>query len=319
MGQAASAFSSDSWTRRAWARLREYGELVRFSHTIFALPFALLSTFWATFSVAPDKAGTPNFPVRWIAMLLCMVTARSFAMAINRVVDAQWDAANPRTAGRPIPAGKISRGSAIRFAALCALGFLSSTALFLPNRWPLLLSMPVLLWLAGYSYAKRFTSAAHFWLGSALMLAPICAWIGLRGEWLASHPSDLLAPSILGAAVFFWVSGFDLIYACQDAGFDRSAGLHSIPARWGIPAALQTAKWLHLGMWLLLAILPWAAPTIGLGWIWWGALLVIAVLLVYEHRIVRPEDLRRVDLAFFRLNGWISLILSVCGILDLFL
>jgi 4-hydroxybenzoate polyprenyltransferase len=252
-------------------------------------------------------------------MLLCMVTARSFAMAVNRVVDAKWDAKNPRTAGRPIPAGKISRGAAIGFAAVCALGFVACTALFLPNRWPLFFSLPVLVWLAGYSYAKRFTSGAHFWLGSALMLAPICAWIGIRGEWLAGHPGDLIAPSLLGAAVFFWVSGFDLIYACQDAGFDRSTGLHSIPARWGIPAALQLAKWLHLGMWLLLATLPWAAPTIGLGWIWWGALVAIAALLAYEHRIVRPEDLRRVDLAFFRLNGWISLILCVCGILDLFL
>ncbi|MFM8406209.1 MAG: UbiA-like polyprenyltransferase [Pirellulaceae bacterium] len=319
MGQVASAFSIESSTKRAWSRIREYGELVRFSHTIFALPFALLSTFWATFSVLPDKSSSPNYPVRWIAMLLCMVTARSFAMAFNRVADAKWDAANPRTAGRPIPAGKISRGAAARFTALCAIGFISSTALFFPNRWPLYLSIPVLVWLAGYSYAKRFTSAAHFWLGSALMLAPICAWIGLRGEWLAGHPSDLLAPSILGAAVFFWVSGFDLIYACQDAGFDRNAGLHSIPANWGIPVALQAAKWLHLGIWLLLALLPWAAPAIGLSWIWWGALGVIAGLLVYEHRIVRPEDLRRVDLAFFRLNGWISLILSVGGILDLFL
>lgn len=319
MGQVASVFSIDSWFKGAWSRLKEYGELVRFSHTIFALPFALLSTFWATFSAAPDKAISPNYPIRWIAMLLCMVTARSFAMAINRVVDAKWDAENPRTAGRPIPAGRISRDAAVRFAIGCAVGFITCTALFLPNRWPLFLSIPVLVWLAGYSYAKRFTSAAHFWLGSALMLAPICAWIGLRGEWLASHPSDLLAPSILGAAVFFWVSGFDLIYACQDAGFDRTAGLHSIPARWGIPAALQTAKWLHFGMWLLLALLPWASPAIGLGWIWWGALLVIAALLVYEHRIVRPEDLRRVDVAFFRLNGWISLILCVCGILDLFL
>jgi 4-hydroxybenzoate polyprenyltransferase len=319
MGQAVSALSTDSWTKRAWTRVREYGELVRFSHTIFALPFALLSTFWATFSVAPEKATSPNYPVRWIAMLLCMVTARSFAMAFNRVVDAKWDAANPRTAGRPIPAGTISPGAAIRFAALCAVGFVSSTGLFLPNRWPLLLSIPVLIWLAGYSFAKRFTTAAHFWLGSALMLAPICAWIGLRGEWLAAHPGDLLAPAILGAAVFFWVSGFDLIYACQDAGFDRTAGLYSIPAKWGVPAALQAAKWLHLAMWLLLAILPWAAPTIGLGAIWWGALLLIAALLAYEHRIVQPEDLRRVDLAFFRLNGWISLILCVCGILDLFL
>jgi 4-hydroxybenzoate polyprenyltransferase len=319
MGQSASSFPVDSWTKRVLGRLWAYGELVRFSHTIFALPFALLSTVWATFSVAPDQVVAPNYPVRWIAMLLCMVTARSFAMAVNRVADAKWDAANPRTAGRSIPAGKISRAAAVRFAWLCALGFIVSASLFLPNRWPLFLSIPVLVWLAGYSYAKRFTSAAHFWLGSALMLAPICAWIGLRGEWLADHPSDLIAPSILGAAVFFWVSGFDLIYACQDAGFDRTAGLQSIPANWGVPAALRAAKWLHFGMWLLLAILPWVAPTIGLGWIWWGALLVIAGLLSYQHWIVRPEDLRRVDLAFFQLNGWISLILSVCGTLDLFL
>src|SRR6476646_8894483 len=181
--------------------------MIRFSHTLAAH--------------RPD--GWHAFARDWLGILLCMATARSAAMAFNRLADRHIDARNPRTAGRHLPSGQLTVASVAFFTIACSAAFVASTLLFLPNRLPLLLSVPVLLWLLGYSYAKRFTSLAHFWLGAALMLAPIAAWIALRGDlrW---------PPVLLGLAVLFWVAGFDIIYACQDVAFDREAGLHSIPA-----------------------------------------------------------------------------------------
>src|SRR3954454_9918054 len=189
-------------------KLRDLLGLVRFSHTLFALPFALLGAALA--ARGPD--GWHGRWRDWLGILLCMATARSAAMAFNRLVDRRIDALNPRTATRHIPSGQLSAASVLVFWAVCSAGFVASTLLFLPNRWPLMLSVPVLAWLCGYSFAKRFTSLAHVWLGSALMLAPIAAWVALRG--------DLRWPPVwLGLAVLFWVSGFDVIYACQDVEF----------------------------------------------------------------------------------------------------
>ena len=181
--------------------------------------------------------------------------------------------------------------------------------MFLPrNPWPLILSVPVLLWLLGYSYAKRFTSAAHFWLGAALAMAPIAAWIAIRG-------SIGLPPLILGLGVLFWVSGFDIIYACQDFAFDRAAGLHSVPARLGLRGALRLAAFCHLLMVASLIALGLSYP--GLGPIYFTGVALVALLLVYEHALVRPDDLTRVNVAFFQVNIAISLGLLAVSVADL--
>ncbi len=282
----------------------ELGGMIKFSHTLFALPFALLATAMA--AKGPD--GWDGSPRKWIGILLCMATARSAAMAFNRLVDRQIDAGNPRTAMRHLPAGRLSVASVVLFTLVTSVGFVASTALFLPNRWPLILAVPVLLWLLGYSFAKRFTSLAHFWLGAALMMAPIASWIAFRGN-LA------VPPVLLGLAVLFWVAGFDVIYACQDADFDREAGLRSIPSRLGVTNALRLAAMSHAVMILLLVGLGLADPSLGL--IYFAGVGVVALLLIYEHAIVRPDDLTRVNVAFFQVNIGISLGLLAVGLVDL--
>ncbi len=194
-------------------------------------------------------------------------------MAFNRLVDAQIDAANPRTAGRHLPAGILSRRSVWVFTVLCSIGFIASTLLFLPNLVPVIAAVPVLLFLCGYSLAKRFTSAAHLWLGIALSLSPICVWLAIRGNEALQHPADLLAPLVLAAAVAAWVTGFDIIYACQDADYDQATGLHSIPARFGVAGALRIAAACHLLMLGILALLPLAASASGN----WAAVLGFSV------------------------------------------
>jgi 4-hydroxybenzoate polyprenyltransferase len=288
--------------------IRHLLELIRFSHTIFALPFALFASVMAW--------RITDF--RWrdlLGILLCMVTARSFAMSFNRLADQRLDGENPRTAGRHLPAGILSAPQVTLFAGASAIGFLASTLLFLPNRSPLYLSIPVLAFLGGYSYAKRFTALTHFWLGTALALSPVAAWIAIRGETALAHPAELLPALVLGGAVLTWVAGFDIIYACQDFDADRAAGLHSIPAARGIPIALRVAAASHLLTVILLACLPLAYPL--LGWLYWLGLAAVAALLVYEHALVRPDDLSRVNAAFFHVNAVISMGLFVIGSLDL--
>ncbi|MDG3004089.1 UbiA-like polyprenyltransferase [Paludisphaera mucosa] len=289
----------------ALRRVRDYLELVRFSHTLFALPFALMGALLA----ACGPEGLRGRPRDWLGILLCMTTARSAAMAFNRLVDRDVDAGNPRTAGRHIPRGALSPAAVALFTVLCAAAFVASTLLFLPNPWPLRLAVPVLLWLLGYSYTKRFTSLAHFWLGASLSLAPIAAWIALRGDiaW---------APAWLGLAVFWWVAGFDLIYACQDAEYDRSVGLNSVPARLGVAGALRLAAFCHA---LMVAALIGLGVSYPLGAIYYVGVAAAAVLLVYEHSLVRPDDLDRVNLAFFHVNVIISMGLLVVTLFDLFL
>lgn len=285
-------------------RVRDYLELVRFSHTLFALPFALMGALLAAFG--PN--GLEGSPRAWLGILLCMATARSAAMAFNRLVDRHVDARNPRTAGRHIPRGALTPGAVAGFTLVCSAAFVGSTLLFLPNPWPLRLSIPVLLWLLGYSYTKRFTSLAHFWLGVSLSLAPIAAWIALRG--------DIAWPPIwLGLAVFWWVSGFDLIYACQDADYDRSAGLRSIPAKLGVAGALRLAAVCHALMVVGLIGLGLSYP---LGMIYYIGVFAAALLLIYEHSLVRPDDLDRVNEAFFHVNVIISVGLLIVTLLDLF-
>ncbi len=236
-------------------------------------------------------------------------------MAFNRLADARIDAANPRTALRHIPAGSLGRGAVVIFAAICSTAFIAGTLLFLPNRLPLLLSVPVLLFLLAYSYTKRFTSLSHFWLGLSLMLAPVSAWIAIRGQFVIAHLSDLAPAVVLGGAVMLWVAGFDIIYACQDADFDRSHGLHSVPAGWGVRAALRLAAMCHAGMICLLTALPLVYNRFG--WFYWTGATAVAGLLVYEHRLVRPDDLTRVNQAFFNVNAVVSIGLLFVGMIDL--
>jgi 4-hydroxybenzoate polyprenyltransferase len=246
-----------------------------------------------------------------------MITARSFAMAFNRLADRHIDASNPRTAGRHLPAGILSVPQVTAFAILCAIGFVASTLLFLPNRLPLFLSIPVLAFLAEYSFTKRFTALAHFWLGAALALSPVAAWIAIRGETVLANPADLLPAIVLGGAVLTWVAGFDIIYACQDYDVDVAAGHHSIPARLGIPNSLRLAALCHLLTVVALACLPLVYPLFGV--LYWAATGAVAALLIYEHALVRPNDLSRVNAAFFNVNAIISIGLFLVGSLDLLL
>lgn len=290
--------------------------LVRFSHTVFAMPFAMISVLaaWSLDSVGGGTASEAgSLPAGWLlpltGVVVCMVTARTAAMAFNRLVDRDIDAANPRTASRHLPSGELSVEQVMALVAGSCVAFILGTLLFLPNWLPLVLALPVLAWLLGYSYAKRFTMLAHIWLGAALGMAPVAAWIALRGQAVLADPADLLPAVILGAAVMLWVAGFDIIYACQDAAFDHQRGLHSIPAVLGVRRALMVAAGLHAIMLLLLAGLPWAIPALGM--IYWTALGVIAVLLIWEHSLVRPHDLSRVNAAFFTANAIIGAVLLV--------
>jgi 4-hydroxybenzoate polyprenyltransferase len=279
-------------------RVRALLEMIRFSHTLFALPFALLSAV-----LAWREAGLGSFPVQLTGILLCMVFGRSAAMAFNRLADRDIDAANPRTAQRHIPAGKLSLMTVGLFLAGCVAGFFASTLLFLladpANPWPLYLSAPVLAFICAYSFTKRFTALSHFWLGASLLLAPLGAWIAILG------PVKLEVPLVLGLAVLFWVAGFDILYACQDVDFDRKARLHSVPAALGIPAALRVAMLCHVAMLAALVALYFVAQP-HLGWIYLSGTALIALLLTYEHWLVRPDDLTRVNEAFFHVNAVVS-------------
>lgn len=286
-------------------RLRLLLEMIRFSHTVFALPFALLAAVMAW------RDGQVAWRWRDLAGVVCaMVFARSTAMAFNRLVDRRLDGHNPRTRSRHLPAGLLSVTGVAAFACISAAGFVASTLLFLPNRWPLWLSVPVLVFLCGYSFTKRFTALAHFWLGAALGFSPVAAWLAIRGD--VQWP-----PVLLGIAVMFWVAGFDMIYACQDVEHDFAAGLHSVPARLGVVGALRLAALCHLLTVIALLLLPRVYPQ--LGSIYVTGIVGVAGLLVYEHRLVRPDDLTRVNLAFFNVNAVVSIGLFLVGIADLFI
>jgi 4-hydroxybenzoate polyprenyltransferase len=297
-----SLFKPESETK-TMARIRDYLELVKFSHTLFALPFALLGAALAAY----DPAGWRGRLQDVLGILLCMATARSAAMAFNRLADRHLDAQNPRTASRHLPTGRLGVAAVAVFTASCAGGFVASTLLFLPNRWPLYLSVPVLLWLLGYSYTKRFTSLSHFWLGASLSVAPVAAWIALRGD--VQWP-----PVLLALAVLLWVAGFDIIYACQDVDFDRATGLYSVPKRLGVPRALRLAGLCHALMIVPLVGLGLIYP---LGTIYFLGVAAVAGLLIYEHALVRPDNLTRVNVAFFQVNAVISVGLLVASVIDL--
>ncbi len=276
-------------TARLWYKLVTTLEMIRFEHTVFALPFALIAVLLAAEGFPPWRG------LGWI--VLAMVAARSAAMTFNRIVDVAADAANPRTRTRALPAGRLTMGFAVLFTAVMSAVFVFAAAML--NPLCLYLSMPVLAILFGYSYTKRFTAWSHLALGFGIGLAPVGAWIAIRGD---VSPTPLL----LAAAVTLWIAGFDLIYACQDIDFDRRAGLFSMPARWGAAVALKVSAAAHVGTVLLLVAVARAA---GLGVIAHGGIAAVAALLYWEHRLVGPDDLRRLDVAFFNMNGYVSILL----------
>jgi 4-hydroxybenzoate polyprenyltransferase len=292
--------------------IRRWGEMVKFSHSVFALPFALMAVFLAARAAwLAGDAALPSPGFGQLAMIiLCMVAARSAAMTFNRIADAAIDARNPRTATRPIPAGTISQRQAIAFLVLASSAFFLVAAGFYlldANPWPVILALPVLGYLFLYSYAKRFTRWSHFMLGSAIALSPVAAW-------LAIHPASVGWPAmLLMGAVTLWIGGFDIIYACQDIAVDRAEGLFSLPSRLGPAAALWIARAAHALTVVLLAAL---IPAAGLGWIYAVGVIIVAALLLYENAIVRYDDFSRVNLAFFTVNGIISLLLGCLAIAD---
>jgi 4-hydroxybenzoate polyprenyltransferase len=268
-------------------RIGLYGRMIRFSHSIFALPFALSS------AVLAAGGGVSGRQIAWI--LVAMVGARSAAMGFNRLADQALDARNPRTAGRELPRGAISRAEVWVLVLASAATLVVAAAML--NPLCLVLSPLALAIVLGYSYTKRFTALSHVFLGLALAVAPVGAWLAIRGRLEAP-------PVALGLAVLFWVAGFDTIYACQDEAFDRAEGLHSLPARLGVARALALARLFHLIAVALLAAVYALAP---LHPLYLVGVAAVAGLLVYEHSLVRADDLSRIDAAFFTVNGWISL------------
>ena len=277
-------------------QLRVTLEMIKFSHTLFALPFALLSAVLAGGGI-PDAATLAK-------ILVAMVGARSAAMANNRRVDRELDAANPRTASRALPAGTLSIGFARIFLAASAAVFLLAAASL--NRLTLVLSPVALGLVLLYSYTKRFTWLSHAVLGLCLAIAPVGAWIAVRGAFAR-------LPILLGFAVLCWTAGFDVIYALQDEEHDRRAGLHSIPARFGARTGLVVSALLHAAM-LVFLTAAWRAA--GGGALFGAGVAVTAAALVWQHAIVRPGDLSRVNAAFFTANGFVSVALAACGIAD---
>ena len=278
---------------------RDFLSLVVFAHTVFALPFALLSAILAAGGVPSGRT------LLWI--LVAMVGARSAAMSFNRIVDRNLDARNPRTARREIPSGVVSPFAAGVFCAVSAALLVVAAAQL--NRLCLYLSPVALAIVLGYSYAKRHTAAAHLVLGLSLAIAPVGAWVAVTGAFA-------LPPVLLGLGVVFWVAGFDVIYSLQDEEFDRREGLRSIPARFGAPRALQIARLFH-GATLTLFYAVFVA--VGGGWLFGAAVVVAGLFLVRQHRLVSPGDLSRVDAAFFTANGWLSVAFLVLGAADVLL
>ena len=277
-------------------QLKTILEMIKFEHTIFALPFAIMSAFLAAETLPSwSKLG-------WI--LVAMVGARSCAMSFNRLADAEIDTQNPRTKRRAIPAGLLRKSEVWVFTIFSSL--LLVVAAYQLNPLAFKLSPVALATVMLYSYTKRFTSMSHLWLGLSLSIAPIGAWIAIKGQF------DVL-PLLLGLAVMLWTAGFDIIYACQDLDFDRRRGLYSIPAQFGIYAALWISTALHVITVILLVVIWHVSP---LGLIYLVGVGLVSAILIYEHAIVKPHDLSRVNLAFFTLNGAVSLILMFLTVAD---
>jgi 4-hydroxybenzoate polyprenyltransferase len=273
-------------------KTKAFLRLVMIEHSVFALPFAFIAALTAMY--------LGNGHVHWVQLLLvtlAMVGLRTFAMAANRIIDREIDARNPRTAGRELVTGAVSMRTAYAGSGVALAVFLGAAALL--NPLCLALAPVAVIPMVVYPYGKRFTDFPQAILGLAQAMGPIGAWLAVTGSW----SWDAL---VLGGAVGVWIGGFDLIYACQDVDFDRRAGLHSFPARFGIAPALHAARVCHVLTVVAFGALGW---TMGLGWLYWAGVVVVAGLFVYEHSLVSPTDLSRLDVAFFNVNGYIALIL----------
>ncbi len=284
--------------------VRAFLRLVAVEHSVFALPFAYLSTLAAMHRTSGR--------VDWLVLVLvtvAMVAARTFAMAVNRIVDRHLDARNPRTASRELVTGVVSLRTA-KVGAVVALVVFVATALAL-NPLVAVLSPLAAAVLVVYPYAKRFTNWPHAWLALAQAVGPVGAWLAVTGTFAGSGPAW-----VLGVAVGLWIGGFDLIYACQDAEVDRAQGVGSVPARYGVRFALRAAIVAHV---VTFGLFVWYGALVGLGWLWWAGLAVAAAGFAYEHAIVRPDDLSRVNRAFFTANGFIGIALFVFALADLVL
>jgi 4-hydroxybenzoate polyprenyltransferase len=297
--------------------VKNYLSLIRFSHTIFAMPFAMIGFALGDISLLRVRQWNLNMTVGWgmnidlldvglfLLVILCMIFARSAAMAFNRYLDVSWDALNPRTAVREIPRGIISKGSALRFVIFNCVAFIVCTWFINPLCFAL--SFVALAVVLGYSYTKRFTPFCHLVLGLGLSLAPIGAYLAVTGHFA-------LLPILFSLAVIFWVSGFDIIYALQDEEFDKSHQLYSMPSWLGKANALHVSEFLHI---LSISCVVSAGLYGGFGWWYWAGVAVFIGMLVYQHAIVRPNDLSRVNLAFMTANGIASVVFAVFVITDL--
>jgi 4-hydroxybenzoate polyprenyltransferase len=279
---------------------------IKIHHSVFALPWAILATVLAA-SRSPG-----GLKLGQIALIvICMVAARTVAMTANRLLDADVDAQNPRTARRAIPSGQLSRGFVTLSLIVSAALFVAGAAgffLWYQNRWPLILSMPVLLFLYAYPLLKRFSWLCHFYLGMSLALAPLCAWIAIKGTLDAP-------PFYMFGAVLLWTAGFDIIYACQDYAFDVEHGLFSVPAKIGIGPALWVSRLAHAGCIAFIVMLGWRTPE--LRTLYWIGVAIAVMLIVIEHSLVKANDLSKVGLAFFSVNGVISLLIGTLGVADI--
>ena len=289
------------------AKLSLFAADIKVSHTVFAMPWAILSAVMAWDLVRGPLVG------KLALIVVCMVAARTLAMAVNRMLDVAIDARNPRTARRALPSGQLSRNFVLAAISLCAPTFLGAAALFwalYDNRWPIILSLPVLAFLAAYPLLKRFTSLCHYYLGAALALAPVCAWIAIAGT--VAWP-----PVIMALAVLTWTAGFDIIYACQDYDCDVRDGVSSVPSKMGIARALWVSRLTHVVCLALLVTLGLVSRQFAT--LYFVGVACAAILLVVEHAIVKPNDLSKVGLAFFTINGIVSVIIGTLGVLDVFL
>ena len=287
---------------------------VKVAHSVFALPFALLSAVLAVATI--PGTGVWSATVALVLVVVVMVSARTAAMLANRLLDRRIDARNPRTRDRAIPAGRLSVGAALTALLVCAAAYFAACAGFgvlVHNWWPLRLALPVLAWLLAYGLLKRFTMLCHFWLGASLAMSPPAAALAVGPEALA-HP----APWLLAASVLTWVAGFDIIYALQDQAVDQQEGLHSIPARLGTTRALAVSRWLHAGSAAALGAVWWLEPRLH-GMVFGGAVALVALLLVVEHATVRRWGTTRMALTFFTINGCVSLLVGGAGIVSVIL
>jgi 4-hydroxybenzoate polyprenyltransferase len=309
------------------SKVKSYLSLIKFSHTIFAMPFAMIGFFMGLQYLNNIRPATPltfldksvwlknnqiSSDIKWLAIkfllvIFCMIFARSAAMAFNRYLDRSFDAKNPRTAIREIPAGVIKANSVLLFTILNCLLFIGCT--FFINRLCFYLSPVALLVVLGYSYTKRFTPLCHLVLGVGLSLAPIGAYLAVTGQFA-------LLPILFSFTVIFWVSGFDIIYALQDEEFDKSQKLYSMPAWLGKAKALRVSEFLHLCSATCVCIAGWYGY---FGWLYWVGVAFFTIMLGYQHAIVKPTDLRRVNLAFMTTNGIASVVFAIFVIADLFL